>query len=413
MKASHLTLGILLALNVTNHIDRQIMNILVEPVKRDLALDDAQIGWLIGGAFALFYTVAGIPIARLADRGNRRNLIAIALVIWSGMTVACGFARNFAQLLCARIGVAIGEAGCTPPAHSMLSDSFPPERRGTAISIYAVGVPIGTLVGMAFGGYLTDQLGWQRAFWIVGAPGLLLALVVRFALVEPPRGAFDAAGESSQMESLGNTLRFMGGMASVRHMLMAASVQTLCTAGLGAFNASFLVRVHGLTLTEAGIQLGLIAGLIGGASVLLAGRLADRLGARDLRWHWWVPGIGALASIPFSVGAYTAESASLAVGLLAIGSFGNHMYSALGHVVLQALAKPRMRALTSACALFCMNLVGYGLGPIVLGLLSELFGGGVGIRYALLALLSCLVWSSLHFLLGARSYRSDLALRNA
>jgi predicted MFS family arabinose efflux permease len=413
MNASHFSLGLLLVLNITNHIDRQVMNILVEPVKRDLALDDGQIGMLIGGAFALFYTVAGIPIARLADRGNRRNLIAVSLVIWSSMTVACGFARNFAQLLCARIGVAIGEAGCTPPAHSMISDSFPPAQRATAISIYACGVPIGTLVGMAFGGYLTDQLGWQRAFWIVGAPGLLLALVVRFALAEPQRGAFDSDAGAAKMESLGETLRFMGGMASVRHMLVAASVQTLCMAGLGAFNASFLVRVHGLTLTQTGVQLGLIAGVIGGGSVLLAGRLADRLGARDLRWHWWVPGIGALVSVPFSIGAYTVGDARLAVALIALATIGNHMYSALGHVVLQALAKPRMRALTSASALFAMNLVGYGLGPIALGELSELFGGGQGIRYALLALVSFLVWSSLHFFFGARSYRADLAARYA
>ncbi|MFK7896290.1 MAG: spinster family MFS transporter [Myxococcota bacterium] len=412
MKGSRYTLGLLLVIYVMNHIDRQVMNILVEPVKADLGITDVQVGYLTGGAFALFYTFAGFPIARLADRGSRRTIIAIALLAWSAMTIASGFARNFTQLLAARIGVSVGEAGCTPPAHSMLSDAFPPEQRATAISVYSLGVPIGTLFGLAFGGYLADELGWQAAFFAVGAPGILLAAITRFTMKEPPRGAFDQ-GADTAMPTLQEFLRFIQKRPSIRHMLAGSAAQTLFLAGAGAFHASFLMRVHGFSLTEAGLALGLIAGFAGGAAVMLAGTLADRLGQRDLRWHWWVPTAGALLSVPFSIGAYLIEDGRLAVALIAIATLGNHMYSGLGHAVLQGLVKPRMRAMTSATALFVMNLVGFGIGPILLGALSDAFGGGTEIRWALIVLVGFLGWASVHYLLGARTYMRDLESKNA
>ncbi|MGE4653170.1 MAG: MFS transporter, partial [Myxococcota bacterium] len=172
---SRYALGLLFVVYAVNHVDRQIRHILIEPVRLDLELSDAQMGALVGAAFAIFYTFAGLPIARWADRGNRRNIIAVALAIWSAMTVASGLARGFLTLMAARIGVGVGEAGCTPPAHSLISDYFPAERRATALSIYALGVPMGTLLGLAFGGYLADQVGWRMAFFVVGAPGVLLA----------------------------------------------------------------------------------------------------------------------------------------------------------------------------------------------------------------------------------------------
>ncbi len=412
MKAPAYSLGLLLVIYIVNNVDRQVMNILVEPVKRDLSLSDGQIGWLIGGSFALFYTLAGLPIARLADRSNRRNIIALALLVWSAMTVLCGMAKTFPQLLAARIGVGVGEAGCTPPAHSMISDSFAPEKRATAISIYSLGVPFGMLIGLASGGFLADQLGWQSAFLVVGAPGVLLALVTYLTLEEPKRGAFDARGDRA-IESVGASLGFMASLPSIRHMLAASAVQTLFLAGVGAFHSSYLVRVHGLTLTQAGLWLGLIAGIAGGSAVFSSGVLADRLGRRDLRWHFWVPAVGALVSIPFSILAYTAESATSAIVWIAVATLGNHQYSALGHAVLQGLVKPRMRAVMSATALFAMNFVGFGLGPVVLGELSDYIGGGTAIRKALLALIFCLVWAAVHYLLGARSYQRDLEAKNA
>ncbi len=412
MKAPAYSLGLLLVIYIVNNVDRQVMNILVEPVKRDLGLSDGQIGWLIGGSFALFYTVAGMPIARLADRSNRRNIIAVALLVWSAMTVLCGFARSFPQLLAARIGVGIGEAGCTPPAHSMLSDTFPPARRAFAISIYSLGVPLGTLVGLALGGWLSDALGWQAAFMVVGAPGVLLALVTRLTLDEPVRGAQDEKGDRA-IEPLGETVRFMGRLPTIPHMLAGSAIQTLFLAGVGAFHSSYLVRVHGMSVGQAGLWLGLVAGVAGGAAVYSSGVLADRLGRIDLRWHWWLPALGGLVSLPFSVLAYTATDAKMAVFWIFVATLGNHQYSALGHAVLQNLVKPRMRATMSATALFAMNLVGFGIGPVVVGELSDYYGGGVELRQALLTLIVFMFWAAAHFLLGARHYLRDLAAKDA
>lgn len=406
------TLGLLSTIYLFNTLDRQIMNILIEPVRNEFLLTDAQMGWLLGGAFAIFYTLAGFPIARLADRSNRRNIIALALVVWSAMTVASGLARSFAQLLAARIAVGVGEAGCTPPAHSMLSDTFPLERRATAISTYSIGVPLGTLIGLAFGGYLADELGWRMAFFVVGLPGIVLAAITRFTLREPVRGAFDLKADTG-IESLEATLRFIFGLPAIRHMLAASALQTLFLAAAVGFNASFLMRVHSFSLTEAGIKLGLIAGLGGGASVIFAGLAADRLGAHDLRWHYWLPAIGALVSIPFSIVAYSTPDPDLAVAMIACATLGNHMYSGLGHAVMQGLVKPRMRAMMSATALFAMNLVGFGLGPVILGSLSDWLGGDTLIRYALMSLTACLAWACIHYLLGARSYVRDLAAKDA
>ncbi len=412
MKSTRYTLGLLLVIYSVNQIDRQIMSILIEPVKNELLLSDTQMGWLVGGAFAIFYTFAGFPIARMADRGNRRNIMSIALLIWSVMTVASGLSRSFAQLMAARIGVGVGEAGCTPPAHSIISDSFPTERRATALSIYSLGVPIGLLFGFSLGGLIAEQVGWRTAFFVAGAPGVALALLTRLTLREPERGAFDA-GASTAVEPISATLGFIGRLPAMRQMLMGTALQTLCLAGLGTFNASFLMRVHDFSISQAGIALGLISGIAGGASVMAAGALADRLGLSDLRWHCWLPSVGALVSIPFSVVAYTTDDPGLAVAMIALATLGNHMYSGLGHVVLQGLAKPRMRAMTSATALFVMNLVGFGFGPIAVGVLSDHFGGGTQIRYALLSLIICLAWASVHYLLAARSYRQDLEAKSA
>jgi len=411
-KAPAYSLGLLLLIYVVNNVDRQIMNILVEPVKRDLGLSDGQIGWLIGGSFAFFYTFAGFPIARLADRGNRRNIIALALLVWSGMTMLCGMAKTYPQLLAARIGVGIGEAGCTPPAHSMISDTFPPARRASAITIYSLGVPIGMLFGLAFGGWLSDQLGWKAAFMVVGAPGLLLAAVAWWTLDEPVRGAQDVHGDRA-IEPLGDTLRFMARVPAIRHMLAGSAIQTLFLAGVAAFHSSYLVRVHGLSLTQAGLALGLVAGVAGGVAVYLSGVLADRLGRRDLRWHMWLPAYGNLISLPFSLLAYTAQDATSAIVWLAVATLGNHQYSGLGHAVLQGLAKPRMRAMMSATALFSMNLVGFGVGPVVVGELSDYYGGGTELRRALIMLMVFMLWAAAHFLLGARGYVRDLEAKNA
>ncbi|MBW2270224.1 MAG: MFS transporter [Deltaproteobacteria bacterium] len=402
------TLGLLMVIYAVNHIDRQVMYILGEPVREELGLSDGQMGWILGGGFALFYAFMGIPIGRIADRANRRNLIAIALALWSAFTVASGRASGFLQLVAARIGVGIGEAGCTPPAHSMVSDLVPPERRASALSFYALGIPLGTLFGLTAGGYLADTLGWRWAFYLVGAPGVALALLARLTLHEPERGATEPGADTGE-QSLGDVFGFIAGLPSVLHSLLGNALQTLPLAAAAAFNPAYLQRVHGLSITETGLSLGLISGLVGGASVFASGRISDRLSRRDERWLFWLPLAGALVSIPFSAVAYTTGVWWVAVAGIGAATLFNHLYSALGHAQVQSLVKPRMRAMMSAIALFGMNLVGFGVGPLAVGYISDAFGGGDQIRVALLVLvLACMPWACIHYGLAARTYRADL-----
>jgi hypothetical protein len=240
----------------------------------------------------------------------------------------------------------------------------------------------------------------------------VLAGVAYWTLDEPTRGAFDARGDRA-LEPVAESWRFMARLPAIRHMLAAAALQTLYLAGVAAFHSSYLVRVHGLSVAQSGLWLGLIAGFAGGFAVYSSGVLADRLGRIDLRWHWWVPALGNLISLPFSILAYTADDATSAIAWLAVSTLGSHQYSALTHAVLQGLVKPRMRATMSATALFAMNAVGFGIGPVVVGELSDYYGGGTELRKALLMLIVFMLWAAVHLLMGARTYRRDLAEKDA
>jgi MFS family permease len=218
-RAARTALAMLVLVNVMSQLDRQIMNVLVEPIRKDLGLSDTEIGLLVGLAFAVFYSFAGLPVARLADRGNRRNLIVAALTVWSLMTAACGLARNFVELFLARVGVGVGEAGCSPSAHSLISDYFPPDHRGRALATFQLGVPIGILVGSILGGFLYDRLEWRMVFFIFGAPGLLLALVTRFVLREPRRNQDERQGEARAapaIQPVSEVLRFLSCLPAMR-----------------------------------------------------------------------------------------------------------------------------------------------------------------------------------------------------
>jgi predicted MFS family arabinose efflux permease len=328
--------------------------------------------------------------------------------------VACGLGRNFTHLLLARVGVGVGEAGCTPPAHSLISDYFPPERRGTAISIYALGGQLGILFGLAFGGYIADRFDWRMAFFIVGLPGVLLAVVVRLTLHEPPRGLSEG-GTHAEVEPLKSVLAFMWALRSLRHTLAGASVQTMAIAAQLAWHASFLIRVHDMSLPAVGLTLGLVSGVAGGIATFAGGALGDRLRRRDVRWYLWLPAIGALASMPFSAVAYLASSKALAIAMIVCATLGNHVFAALGHAIGQSLVKPRMRATMSAIGLLAMNLVGFGVGPQLTGIISDALRprfGELSIRYALLAVTCLMAWAALHYFLAARTYRADLLARH-
>lgn len=411
-------LGLLLVVYISNFIDRQILTILAEAIRLDLGLSDTQIGFLGGLAFALFYTFAGIPIARWADRGTRRTIIAIGLFVWSGMTAVTGLARNFAELALARVGVGLGEAACSPPAHSLLSDYFPPERRGTAFAIYALGIPIGSAIGTFAGGWIKEFFDWRTAFYVVGLPGLFLALVVRFTLREPKRGGSEpgpkkpASGAPVPQQPLGEVLRYMGRLRSFRHMALAAALHAFYGYGSAQFHPVFLIRVHGFSEGELGTWLALIALLGGGLGTFLGGWLGDRLAVRDMRWYMGLPGISTALAIPFAVAFYLWPDRYGALLFAVPAAILGPMYLGPTFAMSQGLARPAMRALVSAILLFVINLIGLGLGPLVVGVLSDALAPRYGVesvRYALLIVVAAgAAWSTVHYALAARTLRADL-----
>jgi predicted MFS family arabinose efflux permease len=399
-------LGLLFVVFVFNFIDRQILSILLEPIKRDLGASDTQMGFLTGIAFALFYTVAGIPIARLADRGSRRTIIALGLAAWSGMTALSGIARTFGQLALARIGVGVGEAACSPPAHSLLADYFPPERRATALAIYSMGIHVGVLFGFLIGGWVSQLFGWRAAFFVVGLPGLVLALVVRCTVREPPRLHMTATPLSNA-----EAARTLWALGSFRHMALGAALHSFAAYGVAAWAPAFLARVHHMEPGAIGTWLGLISGIGGAIGAVSGGVLADRLGARDRRWTLWVPAIASVVEVPFWF-AFLLWPSHVPALLLGIpGIVGGAMWLGPVFATVQNLVRPDMRALASAILLFVINLIGLGVGPQAVGVLNDLLApayGPAAVRYSLLIVGFMNVWASVHFLLGARTLAADL-----
>jgi MFS transporter, Spinster family, sphingosine-1-phosphate transporter len=391
VQSVRLTLWILLTVYVFNFIDRQIVNILAEPIAKDLKLSDTQIGLMTGLAFALFYTVLGIPIARLADRPttSRPRLIAVALAVWSGMTALCGLAQNFWQLLLARIGVGVGEAGCTPPAHSLISDMVPPEKRASALAFYSLGIPVGSLLGMVIGGLLADYLGWREAFVVVGLPGVILALVVWSVLKDPRR--YDAAS-ILQAKSAAPTLPLKQALAAVMGsrayllLVCAASGAAFLSYGKNTWTTIFFQRTHELTAGQTGLWFGIIGGVGGIIGTWLGGYLADRFGARNRRHVLTAPAVGMALAVPFAIAAYHAPSWPLALVLIFLPQVFNSLYYGPCYSAAQGLVPIRARAIAAAALLFFQNLIGLGLGPLFFGMLSDVLEPRVGaesVRYVL------------------------------
>lgn len=412
--AARWTLALLVVVYVFNFIDRQILTILLEDIKQELGLSDTALGFLSGFAFAALYSTLGIPIARWADRGVRRNIIALACLTWSGMTALTGLCQSFWQLSLARVGVGIGEAGCSPPAHSLISDYFPPERRATALSIYAAGVPIGGALGYFFGGWLGDALGWRLTFVAAGLPGIALALLVRATVPEPARGRYDSGGASAaDRESVGDVFRFLLQRRSFVHLSIAAALHALYGYGAAAFIGVFMIRIHGFSKLELGTWLAAFGVTLGVLGTYLGGRLADRYGASDARWYVWVPGISTLIYLPFAFLFYLWPQKYVALACYAPAAVVSGMWLGPTIAISQTMARPQMRALSSALLFFIINLIGMGLGPIVVGSLSEHAAPWLGansIRYAILSVVTVSASASaLHYFLAARTLRADLA----
>jgi len=378
-------------------------------------LSDTQLGLLSGFTFAIFYVTLGIPIARLADKRNRRNIVASSLGLWSVMTAFSGLARNFIQLLFARIGVGVGEAGGSPPAHAMISDYFPPGKRSTALSIYSTGIYIGILIGFLMGGYLNQHLGWRTAFFVLGTPGLIFSLLFYTTVKEPRKGATDLnAIPASEVHSLRAVLKLLYSTKTFVFLALATGLHVFCIYGLVNWSPSFLSRLHGMKNSDIGVSLGLIFGFGGGIGTYVGGFLTDHFGKKDKRYYLKIPAYAILISILFAGGALFLQNIFLSLFCLCGCAFLHSMYLGPSIAVAHSLVPAPMRAITSAILFFVLNLVGLGFGPLVVGLISDLLKPALGIeslRWAMSIILLISVASASLFFTAAKKIVVDLKLK--
>ena len=409
-------LGVLVVSYVFSFIDRQLMTILLEPIKDEFGASDTAMGFLSGFAFALFYAVLGLPVARLADRWSRRNVLAISMVIWSAMTAFCGMAATFWQLALLRVGVGVGEAGGTPPSHSLIASYFPHQERSTAMGIYGSGSQIGVLVGMLGGAIIADQMGWRVVFLIFGLPGVLIGMLVFFIVKEPAKPV--VPDDRSMWQDLMSLWR----IPAFAILSFATGFTALAGYGMGTWFPSFLIRVHGLSLTEAGLILGVVGTLGALIGAVFGGILCDKLASRDVRWQLRLPAVGAGLSVIF-LGLFILWPESqfwqlgdfkvpYAVVFLFLGGIVSSFWIGPTYAAVQTLTAEHLRSQASALLLLLLNLIGLGLGPLVVGALSDLLIADFGhesVRYAMVISLSTVIIGSVLYWLGGEQYRVALS----
>lgn len=379
---------VLLIVYTLNFIDRQIVGILAIPIKADLGLNDTELGMLGGLAFALFYTGLGIPVAMLADRRSRTWIMTIALTLWSAMTAVCGLAQNFSQLFLARLGVGVGEAGGVAPAYSIIADYFPSHQRARALSVYSFGVPIGSALGIIFGGLIASRIDWRYAFFAVGIAGILIAPLFKLTVKEPPRGQFDDIKVATAPVSLSQILKVLAGKPSFWTMSLGASASSMMGYGAFFWLPSFLVRSFEMSLLDASLFFGATM-LVGGiAGIWLGGLLADKLGTNNRGAYATVPGVAFLITVPLYALAILSSNLTLTFFALLLPIALSLAW--LGPVIsaMQHIVKPHMRATTSAIFLFINNLIGLGVGTLLIGYISDTLQARFGddsLRYAILS----------------------------
>ena len=406
-------LALLVVVYTFNFIDRQILAILLPAIKAEFGVTDTILGFLAGSAFALFYATLGVPIALVADRWNRRNLIALALAIWSGMTALSGVATNIVQLTLARIGVGIGEAGCSPPAHSIISDLYSPHERSTAMGIFTLGISAGIMIAYLAGGWVAENIGWREAFLVVGLPGLALALLVRFTIREPVRGQSDGKKDSAARPGILAVAKFLLGRRSFLHLAMGSGLAAFIGYAIVSFFPTFLFRSHGMNVSEIGVWLGIIVGTAGGLGYAGGGYIADRLGRRGQRYALWGVTAATMVAWLFHLPVFLVGNPYLALALFVVPAIFANFYLPTTFAQVQGMVGLRMRAVASALLLFILNSVGLGLGPLVAGFLSDLLEGpfaGDSMRYSLLFIALVVgPWSAWHYFAAGRHIEADLA----
>jgi predicted MFS family arabinose efflux permease len=393
---ARVVLAMLLLVYIFNFLDRQILGILAGPIKADLHLTDAQFGAIGGLAFALLYSVLGVPLAVLADRTTRSGVIAGALVVWSAFTALCGVATSYGQLFLFRLGVGVGEAGGAAPSYALISDYFPPERRARALAIYSMGVPLGLAGGVLLGGYLAQLVEWRTAFLTVGIAGIAIAPLFRWLVRDLPHPAVLAAEKVHPREVFAILFR----KPAFWLLAFAAGCSSLCGYGLALWTPSVLIRSYGFDLITTGQFLGSLL-LIGGATgVFVGGALADRLGRRDRAWYAWLPAIAWTITVPTFAAGLLSPNPWVAWPLLLIPNALNIFWLGPISAAVQHLVPARMRATAGGSFLLINNLLGLGVGPLLMGTISDRLKGSYGIDSLRNAAVACLAFYALAAVLG-------------
>ncbi|NKC01535.1 MAG: MFS transporter [Pseudomonadales bacterium] len=393
------TLFLLVTVFTSSHVDRQIVAILQEPIKQAFAISDTQLGLLTGVMFAFFYATLGMPMAMWADRRNRRNLITFSITVWSAMTALCGAALQFWQLLIARIGVGVGEAGSNPPSHSIISDLYGPNERATAMAIFGLGVNFGVMLGYLIGGWVNEWLGWRWAFVVAGAPGLLIALLVRLTMVEPPRGYADGITDRPPPPPFWTVVATMWRNSTLRHLLSANILISFAGYAGIAWAPVYFQRVHEMSTGESGTWLAIMIGIGGGLGTFGAGYFADKLGKNNEGWRAWVVTAVTLIYIRMAILSFLAEDKFAALFWFAGPAFLGGAYIGTNFAILQSQLGVEMRSVGAAINLFLLNIVGLGLGPLTVGIISDWMTPTAGIdsvRYGLLFTVLIMAWGAIH-----------------
>ncbi|MHA6770310.1 spinster family MFS transporter [Sphingobium ummariense] len=437
-------LALLVAVYTMNYLDRTIIYILQEPIKAEFKLSDTQIGLMSGTMFGVCYAIFGVPIARLAERRSRSAIIAVSMVIWSVLTSACGLAAGFGSLLALRAGVAIGEAGATPPAHSIIADYFSANRRATALAIYAMGVPMGQFLGSVLGGSLAHTLNWRLAFAIVGMPGILLALLFFFTVREPPRGHSDAHGEGAgdgPPPSLLDVLRHARRQSAFIQVLIGSTIAMFAGMALTAFTGPFFLRNFNLTLGQVGGISGGLYGVSSAAGMLAGGLVVDRLARRDPSSFGWLPGTCLSVSCPLLVLGYLQSSWFAALALMIVPGITRSAFHAPTYSVMHNSFPASMRATIASILLLSHALIGLALGPLAFGAISDILAShvftagdyatscghspvpqfvqecrrasGDGIRYASIVMSVIFLWAAGHFFYAGKLVARQAAVSSA
>ncbi len=411
------TLLMLMLVFMFSHIDRSIVGILAEPIKGEFGLSDTQLGTLTGLAFALVYATLGIPLALLADRSNRRNIIVAAVAVWSTMTALSGLAANYSQLVLARIGVGVGEAGSTPQSHSMIADLYPQNERARALAVFSLGVSLGVTIGFLVGGVVSTYWGWRAAFFVVGLPGLLLAAIVALTVREPERGRADGEvldGHRQQvpsMQALSSAAKFMWQSAACRHITIGLTLTAIAGYGGLMWIAPFLERSFSVPRAELGAILGPLAGGVGALGTVLGGYLADRLGRKDLHWKGWIVGYAKFVAAPLAICGYLQGDIVTAMMFYLPASLFGAFYHGPGLSIIQSVTPISMRATVSAILIFIISLIGLGLGPLFVGMISDFLTpiyGKESLRYALVMMALLNVWAGVHYFFAGSAFAREM-----